>query len=956
MLCKDFFRRVWPSSGNFCIMTNVTKKDGKPGRRHDVFDNMDDAYTHGRAEMKKTDVYFGLHTHINQSVFNNKYQRFGPSRKRENMASCKCLFTDMDVGKPEKDKPKYLTQPDAMVALQLFVFRTGLPWPIVVSSGNGLHCYWPYETAIDTAQWHVQALKFKLLLDHNKMIYDPSRLIDATSVLRMPTTFNHKDKEDLKLVKILDDGDVTPNAVLFDLLENLTAGMQPIKVPSAAGAPSSNGYVNIIPNTKGFPPTDPNDVAEECEQIRIVRDAQGVVPEHLWYPFLGVMTYCTDGEAIAHTWSSGDPRYTFAETQDKMDQWRANASVPSCAKFASDGMPGVCQKCKHFNGQYKNPIVITNKRSMPATAAFVQPQTASVQTIPGSLIPPPWPYMRIASFGIEKENAKGQYVPLIPGIDMYPVDLVGGYSHGVKINAGTSTWVVHEHRSGGKSDWSTIVQAPNLGLHDPKLMHDAFVTEGVMINFNAEVLKFMSAYLQALKAATGLSTQESHMGWPDRGDTSEFVMNGYKIDKTGAVTKCLMATTVDIMADAMTQRGTLNNQVQSLAFYSDPIYMPLQFAILASLGSPLMMATGQHGMVLHLEGDSGSGKSMATKAAASVWGNPVVYVANGTDNGMSVLARNKRAMAIPNHPQIIDEVTHAAAETMRAEVMAMTQNQLRITLNSNRQVREKPTGFRAMMAITNGNMSLHEIVNREDGRAGTANSARINEVHLDLTMTVHTKAQADDQLALILDNFGWIGPEFMKLAMPCMDQHFAMVRTLNKYIDQRTGVPNDMRFVTAGAAAQFAAGILARHFGFVQWDIEALMDWFCDVQMPSMMNRMRSQASTVSYDNVLRVFLAEQVNNTISIDATANIVPPTHLRDMVVVHHAVDLKEFWVHLGAFKTWCSKRGMNSQQLIDQIYIAGAIKEPNCQRILGKHTSWGRMRSTVFVVDATHKLIV
>lgn len=955
MLCKDFFRRVWPSSGNFCIMTNVTKKDGKPGRRHDVFDNMDDAYTHGRAEMKKTDVYFGLHTHINQSVFNNKYQRFGPSRKRENMASCKCLFTDMDVGKPEKDKPKYLTQPDAMVALQLFVFRTGLPWPIVVSSGNGLHCYWPYETAIDTAQWHVQALKFKLLLDHNKMIYDPSRLIDATSVLRMPTTFNHKDKEDLKLVKILDDGDVTPNAVLFDLLENLTAGMQPIKVPSAAGAPSSNGYVNIIPNTKGFPPTDPNDVAEECEQIRIVRDAQGVVPEHLWYPFLGVMTYCTDGEAIAHTWSSGDPRYTFAETQDKMDQWRANASVPSCAKFASDGMPGVCQKCKHFNGQYKNPIIITNKRSMPATASFVQPQTASVQTIPGSLIDPPWPYMRIASFGIEKENAKGQYAPLIPGIDLYPVMLTGGYSHGVKVNSGMSTWVVRQ-KGPNNVTWSAIVQVPHAGLIEPKIAHAAFADEGYTLPVNGEVLKFMSAYLQALKAHGGLQTQESHMGWPDKGDTSAFVMNGYKIDPQGHTSQCVMAGNAEAMVDAVVQNGSINDQVRALAFYDDPIYQPMQFTILASLGSPLMIATGQHGMVLHVAGETGAGKSMVTKAAAGIWGNPSTYIASGTDQGMSSMARNKRAMGIPNLPVMVDEVTHASSEEMRAQVMSWTQGQLRITLSSNRNIRERPTGFRAMMAITNANTSLHEVVNRDDGRAGTANSARINELNLTRAMTVHTKAQADVQLNALLEHYGWIGPEFMKLAMPCIKQHFALTREINRYIDQRIGADASLRYVTAGAAAQFASGILARHFGFITWDIEALMDWFCDVQIPSVRARMNAQAANVSYDNVLRVFMAEQANNTVSVDATANIVPPIHLRDMVVVHHAVDLKEFWVHMGTFINWCNKRGMNSQQLIDQLYVAGAITSPKCERILGRGTSWGRTRSTVFVVDAVHKLIV
>ena len=62
---------------------------------------------------------------------------------------------------------------------------------------------------------------------------------------------------------------------------------------------------------------------------------------------LGLVKHTTEGEALAHDWSKGDPRYTYAETQTKLDHWRAGP--PRCEtfrKYAGNQCAGCALTCK----------------------------------------------------------------------------------------------------------------------------------------------------------------------------------------------------------------------------------------------------------------------------------------------------------------------------------------------------------------------------------------------------------------------------------------------------------------------------------------------------------------------------------------------------------------------------------------------------------------------------------
>ena len=939
---KDFLKRVWPTVGHYCVATpNATRT----GYRHFVFVTLDDAYSHARSLYQQFDVYFGTHAHINQYELNPRYNRNTPCRKKHNMRAARCLFLDLDVGKGTKEKPKYPSQAAALAALARFIFQTNIPEPIVVSSGNGIHVYWPFEDEVASEDWIPHAANLRLLLDKHDMLYDPSRTTDITSVLRLPATLNHKDAANVKKVEILFEGDPpSVNATLFGMLALATAGLQRLRSNPVGAAKDMS---NITPGILGFPPTDADDVAAECEQIRIFRDTQGNIPEHHWYAGLGVIGFCTDGENVAQQWSSGHPNYSQQETASKTAQWKTNGSVASCAKLGADGAPGVCSKCPHFGGPHKNPIVIVNKK--PLTQAFVAatPTAPVVQT--ATVPPPPHPYNRLAGLGVVKDTGSGAPTPVMIAADLYPIATASGVVNGLKINNGVSTWVAREHDIRGRT-LSVQFDVPNELLADPKQMSVHFAAHGLYHPASTEVVRYMSAYLKELKRHAGMATQHPHVGWKGKDDVSEFVLAGKIIDSNGDVHACTMAPSTKIAADGMVQGGSIQAQIAALKFYDRPAYAASKFMFLSSLSSPLFMATGHHGVVINASGDSSAGKSTALRAAAACWGDPDKFIVNGTARGMSAMARDQRMTVLANLPTMIDEITHMDPDDARATVMSVSQNQLRTTLTSGREVREKPTGFRSTPLISTGNADLHQTIGIDSQAAGTAGSARILQLPFDLSAP-HTKDQIDAFNHDLSANFGWIGEYILTKAMPCMPLLFESVRLMVMQINRDTMAKGVERFTVAAVAPVFVMGAFAAYHGVIDWDMDELYRWFLTVQHPVLRAQMASQAKAVSAGNVLREFLAQHILDTVETDETPNQsnLDMPQVRKQVVVHKRRELNETWVSISVLKQWCGAKGIPYEGAITDLIKQGIVLKNDVRKYLGFGTKYQSGFTRCLVLD-------
>ena len=126
------------------------------------------------------------------------------SRKQSNAIGARSFWLDIDAG---EGKP-YASPVDAALAVHAFLGRAGLPPPIYVGSGYGLHVYWPLEEMVDAQAWHRYATGLKRLAHQHGLATDVTRTADIASVLRTPGTHNRKHVE----TKLVRGGDrVDPN-------------------------------------------------------------------------------------------------------------------------------------------------------------------------------------------------------------------------------------------------------------------------------------------------------------------------------------------------------------------------------------------------------------------------------------------------------------------------------------------------------------------------------------------------------------------------------------------------------------------------------------------------------------------------------------------------------------------------------------------------------------------------
>lgn len=70
-------------------------------------------------------------------------------RGQPNLLKAKSLWCDIDCGETKAAEGKgYATKGEAVNAIRRFCAEKGLPDPMIVDSGGGIHCYWPLTKTV----------------------------------------------------------------------------------------------------------------------------------------------------------------------------------------------------------------------------------------------------------------------------------------------------------------------------------------------------------------------------------------------------------------------------------------------------------------------------------------------------------------------------------------------------------------------------------------------------------------------------------------------------------------------------------------------------------------------------------------------------------------------------------------------------------------------------------------
>lgn len=942
----DFLRAVWPDAQHYCLATLFKPADSdNTFFNHKVFASIEEAAAF--AEKHQTNVFFCVHTLKEEKVWsptkrNPKTGEVGGfvSRVQRNMEQARVFFFDLDVGAGEG---KYANRRDAFEALIDFCGAHQLPKPLVVSSGGGLHVYWLLEDGIPSHEWVHHAAKLRGLAKGHGLLADPARTTDTASLLRVVGTMNAKPGREPSPVKVVYPGKHIANEEFLRRLDEALIRADIQLVETRPYDPELGRNLD----RDDLPPPSFRALLTTCAQIREFVKRRGNVSEPFWHHTLTILRKLKKGDEIAQEFSSGHPTYAPEKVEDKLARAEAaGMGATGCLKLEEVSCaPDLCKSCPFYGAKNGSPYRLARDidKAPPPSVQIAVGATLVQQIIPD---PPPG-FNRTADGRVvySQKNAKGDaQLHTILEHDFFPVRRLVNAGHRVEQHL----WCAKLPRE----EEPKLIEVDADALYDRKKLLYTLSNNGVIPQQKAiEGLQtYMTAYISLLQKETDAEAQINRLGWTD--DKTAFNLADRSVHADGTSRPVTLSATAKNSSEALTKRGTLQRQVELLEFYNRDEYIHNQFFILGSLAAPIFHMTGQFGTIVNATGESGASKSSSLSAAASIWGDPVRYVINGTKSGATVNARNARIWTLSNLPVCIDEITQISEEDAKALTLSVSQPGGRIRLDRNGVERNAPEGEKSTIVLTTANSSLHSLISTRNV-AGTAGSMRVVEMRFPV-LKVNTKADADDFLFDLRENYGHIGEVFIAYVTQNYDAVKAQLRKVMREVDAILSINASERYYSATIASNIVAAEIANQLGLLKYSPQKIKAFAINKLMSELRSVVRYEYTTPSeaLSNYLEMINADLL---VTRKSTTGDTSPFIIREprgQMLGQQSSDEKRVYLLKSAFRDYCTKIGSNHLVVIDELYEKRIVLNKQQKKLLGAGTTYAKAQSYCLVVDLAH----
>ncbi len=286
--------------------------------------------------------------------------------KEAGVISLPGLWADIDVLGPNHVA---LALPPTMEDAWRIVRAVPFKPTVVVYTGGGIQPYWlfrePWEFENDKERKKAKALSKAFQKYLQNVALDHGWAMDGTAdlcrLLRLPGTYNRKQAEPVMVrYEVIEEGRrYNPS----DFEEFLAIESDPeLKAHVQGEAPAA-------------PTAEIARILNGCDWMRHCKDDAATLPEPEWYRMLSVVGRCKDAARVAHDLSKPYPKYTEAETTEKLKQAMGASGPATCAFIATDlGQAQHCRDCEH-QGKIKSPVVLglpKKKERSPAAKTRVE--------------------------------------------------------------------------------------------------------------------------------------------------------------------------------------------------------------------------------------------------------------------------------------------------------------------------------------------------------------------------------------------------------------------------------------------------------------------------------------------------------------------------------------------------------------------------------------------------------
>ena len=819
-----------------------------------------------------------------------------PSRKAKDCTGAAALWLDIDIG-AHHAKPDYTDPKQFGLDFKNFMAGTGLPMPWIVSTGHGVHLYWPLGRTVTPDKWSRFMARLFTACDKYGLRYDHAAT-DISRILRVPGTYNYKGQPvPVKIAK----------AGVTDLLKLATVLKQ--------YEPAKQTAVKQADTVREMRETDP--IVNGCEQIRTC----GAAEYETWRNAARCLTFCDHGYEMFHQLSQDDPRYDVDQCDKTWDSLEKDNYAPvRCATFEK-AHPDVCAKCPSHN-KIKTPVMLGKKlkaKMEPAPADSIRGvpfESDSYHVVPGKGVQ--WTF----------QNKEGADITLtIAPFEFYIMELVIDNRMQTPMRTYKSRVVFSDN---SYRDFDFVVD----DMYKSGLAPARILTQyGISVEPDNmdQMIKFMKTYIAKVQNELTPSFVRDHYGWYEVQDLSgehhsEFVIGAQTYTASGVKVTYLDSRAQAMAEHKMTVAGTLDNWKQIPRLYRELGQESAQLLMCASFSSvfmPLGIGTATNVAYNFYDTVGGKGKTSLLAALASVWGDPSSLPLSKTD---TVSAKYQQYSVYHNLPILIDEITGMSAGDIANMLYDLVNG--REKNRSNRQGTELQRGGSwQTITVSTSNQSLYEML-KSFREQTLATSMRVIEMRCDFkdyTGDTEITDKIDSVMTAVHSNYGLAGREFIKYILADSN----IKKEVTDYVAQFSAKyrrNNDERFWITGLGVALAAGRIAVRMGLLDYDMDALEKWVGETLLSTMRSSVRdNRQNPVS---ILADFITDNINNTLVVaeHTRQGKEPPVGMPDPYVsieprgslqIRRELDSNTVVFKKAALTRWADSHGVSASTLLDDL---------------------------------------
>ncbi|MEY4838196.1 MAG: hypothetical protein RLZZ475_2055 [Pseudomonadota bacterium] len=247
-------------------------------------------------------------------------------RTADNVVSLCGFFADLDCHGADGD---YANVNEASLALRSFCQVTALPKPdYLVSSGHGLHAHWTFYDPIPRDVWQEVANDLKALMMAHGLKADHQVTADPARVLRVPCTYNYRNRAEPVEVELLPIPSLAEPTTLTEFRSALSKALGKPALPySGHSGRSLSPLMRLVVSRQEVPADTP----ENVELVRRMLDYLNPDTDyHEWRSIVWGVAATGLGSAhdVAQEWSARgekwDPK-VFDRVWSSFDASRDNA-------------------------------------------------------------------------------------------------------------------------------------------------------------------------------------------------------------------------------------------------------------------------------------------------------------------------------------------------------------------------------------------------------------------------------------------------------------------------------------------------------------------------------------------------------------------------------------------------------------------------------------------------------